>query len=199
MPRFLIPLASLALLGLVAGPARAELDLTPRRLLTGGGLVERIYFADGNTKFAVTLDGETKVTPAEGGALFRFTTFSQASMRLGKTPLEKHPPFDEASLPDYTKAAAALLPASAEKPELLWQGPGALPVNHWQTYRFLYRYHVAGLLYRESITFLTLESGQQIVIHTGAQSKDFDVIAARADDMIRRWHEVLPGDDQGAN
>ncbi len=188
-----------ALLAIATAPARAELDLTPHVKVLGGGLLDRVFFSEGPTNFAVTLDGETKVSSAEGGALFRFTPFSQATMRLRHTPMEQIRPFDDKSLPEYAKAAEALLPGFAEGRELTAQADNVLPVNRWQSHRFIYTYHVAGVGYEESITFLTLENGQQVVIQTGAQHKDFATVLARADDLFRRWHEVLPGDEKGAN
>jgi hypothetical protein len=192
-------LALLALIAIAAVPVHAEIDLKPRVEITGGGLLERVFFSDGPTNFAVTLDGETKVSSEEGQALFRFTPFSQATMRLRLTPMKQPLPFDEKNLAEYVKAAEALLPGLAEGRELTWQGDNVLPVNGWQSHRFLYTYQVGGVSYEESITFLTLENGQQMVIQTGAQRKDFTTVLARADDMFRRWHEVLPGDEKGAN
>jgi hypothetical protein len=192
-------LTVLSFAALAAGPSRADLDLTPHIKDLGAGLLDRVYFSEGSTNFAVTLDGETKVSAQNGGAEFRFTPFSLASMRLRPTPMPQRLPFDEKGLAEYAKAAEALLPLSAEGRELVWQGDNVLPVNRWQSHRFIYAYHVAGVAYEDCITFLNLESGQQIVIQTGAQRKDFATVAARADDMFRRWHEVLPGDEQGLN
>lgn len=196
MRRFLI---APALLALTISSARADLDLTPRPVSIGAGLLERAYFQDGAVKFAVTIKDDVKVSASEGGALFLFKNYAQASMRLRRSPLPKGLPFDEASLPEYLKAAEKMLPASAEAVTLLSQTPDALPLNHWKSCRFLYEYRVGPVIFHESITFLVFDTGEQIVIQTGSQQKDFEPVSARADQIMRRWHEVLPGDETGIN
>jgi hypothetical protein len=187
-------------LGLTAAvSAVADIDLTPRFMVIGGGLVNRAYFADGNKQYAVTLDSETKLSADEGGALFKFTNITQATMRLRRSPIAKPPAFDAESLPEYTKAAAALLPGAAEEVTLESQADNVLPINRWKSCRFVYTYRLGGVAFEESITFLNLDSGDQIVVQTGSQRKDFPAVAERADDIIRRWHQVQPGDEVGLN
>ncbi len=193
-------LIQLGALGLLATlPAAADVDLTPRTVNVGGGLIHRAYFADGDKQFAVTIDGETTLSGDNGVAVFRFTNVSQASMTLRRSPFQKPAPFTADALPDYTKAALAMLPTAAEGVEITWQGENVFPINQWKSYRLVFRYRVGGIGYDESITYLVLDSGQQIVIQTGAQRKDFPVIAERADDTIRRWHLVTPVDEAGIN
>ena len=193
-----IPLLTIVLSAGLAITATAELDLKPH-YANVGGLVRRAYFADGNKQYAVTIDSETQLSEADNGALFRFTNVPQASMLLRPTPLAKLLPFDAESLPAYLKAAQALLPAGAEDVVLEAQKENVLPVNRWHSYRFVFSYHIAASQLRESITFLNLDERQQVVIKTGSRQAAFDAIAARADDIIRRWHEVLPGDEKGEN
>jgi hypothetical protein len=194
--RCLIPIILLAS-ALVS--VRAELDLRPKRTNIGNGLIQRAYFTDGNKQFSVTIDGLTELKESEGGALFRFTNLSQATMRLQKSPFAKPLPFDEASLPLYAKAAAEMLPKDSQ--ELVPTPPKAnvLPVNRWKSYRFEYRHRIGGLAFCESITFLNLDANVQIVIRTGSREKDFPAVSSRADDIIRRWDEVQPDDEQGLN
>lgn len=192
------PLLSCILLLVHAISANAQLDLKPH-YFKAGGIVGRAYFADGDKKYAVTLDSETQLSEADGGALFRFTNVPQATMLLRNTPLPKVLPFDAASLPEYLKAAQALLPHLAEEVTLDAQAANVLPINKWRTYRFVFSYLIAGSQVKESITFLNLDDGQQIVVQTGSRKNAFDGIASRADDIIRRWHEMLPGSENELN
>jgi hypothetical protein len=161
--------------------------------------LHRACFRDGLKTWAVTIKDDVSVSPLDGGALFRFTNFSQASMRLRRSPLAKDLPFNAESLPKYREAADQLLSAAAEAVEKLEPTENVFPINRWKSWRFVYNYRVAGLSYQESVTFLVLDDGAQIIIHTGAQRKDFELVAARADDIMRRWHEMIPGDETGLN
>ena len=193
-------LAQFLAFGLCASlPALAGVDLTPHFVSVGGGLIHRAYFADGEKQYSMTIDGDTELTGENGVAVFRFTNVSQATMTLRPTPFPKPAPFTPEFLPDYAKAAEAMLPHAAEGTELASQGENIFPINKWKSYRYTFRYRIGGLGFEESITFLVLDSGQQIVIQTGSQRKDFPGIAARADDTIRRWNLVEPGDEVGAN
>ena len=193
-----LPLPYIALLIGLTLSAKAQLDLRPH-YFKAGGIIGRAYFADGEKKYAVTLDPETQLSEAENGALFRFVNVPQASMLLRKTPLAKVLPFDAASLPEYLKAAQALLPRLAVEATLDAQAANVLPINKWRTYRFVFSYQIAGSQVKESITFLNLDDGQQIVVQTGSRKNAFDGIASRADDIIRRWHEMLPGSENELN
>lgn len=180
-------------------PVHADVDLTPHFQSIAGGLINRAYFADGQKQFAVTIDGETTLAADHGGAIFRFTNVAQASMTFQPSPFKNPPTFTPEFLPDYTKVAQKMLPASAEGVELASEAANVLPINKWQSYRFIFTYHIGALGFQESVTFLNLDSGQQIVIRTGSHRKDFPNVAQRADDTLRRWHEVQPGDEIGAN
>jgi len=187
-------------LGLLATlPAVADLDLTPHFVKIGGGLLHRAYFADGDKNYSMTIDGETEISGENGRAVFRFTNVSQASMILHASPFAKPAPFSVEALPDYAKAAQAMLPPSAEGVELAWQGENVFPINQWKSYRYTFRYRIGGLGFQESVTYLVLDNGQQIVVQTGCPRKDFAVISARADDTMRRWTLVQPGDEKGEN
>ncbi len=177
----------------------ADLDLTPRYESFAGGTLRRAYFADGAKHFAVSLDSETTLSSDERGPVFRFANIPQAAMALRRSPFATPPSFDAVSLPDYAKAAAKFLPAAAESIATELPVMNIFPINQWKSCRLVFNYKVGGAAYTESITFLVLESGQQIVIQSGSRAKDFAATAARADDIIRRWHEVLPGDEKGAN
>jgi hypothetical protein len=52
---------------------------------------------------------------------------------------------------------------------------------------------------RDSFTFLNLTDGQQILVQTTARLNFFKAISERADDIICRRHEVLPGSENEVN
>ena len=189
------PLCAIFLAGF-ALPAGAT-DLIPHYIstMTDGVVVRRPYFADGEKKYAVKLDTETKLTESEGGASFRFDKFPGAMMRLRGSPISAQIAFGPDSLARYQQAARELLPAEAQEIVFVESAPNPLPINNWQSYRFTFSYHVASEARRQSITFLDLKPTEQIVIQTASSERDFNEISARAFNIIRRWHEVVPEDE----
>ena len=185
------------LLGLTLS-AKAQLDLRPHTL-SEDGLVPRAYFADGKKIYAVTIDSETQLSEAENGTLFRFINVPQATMLVRPSPFANILPFDSKSLPVYLKAAKALLPGNSEDTILEAQTPDPLPINGWRSYRFVVTYTIANSQMQDSFTFLNLPGGQQILVQTSARLNFFKAISARADDIIRRWHEVSPDSENELN
>lgn len=184
---------------LLAGTAMAELDLRPRLISIGGGLIKRVYFADGPDRYCVTIDDETTLKEFDDGAEFRFTNVVQAGMRLRKSPLPKPPAFGADTLPDFVKAATPFMPPAAEDMTMVEHAFDVFPINRWKSLRLVFTYKLGGVQFKEHVTFLTFNDGQQILISTASREKDFDAIAARADDIIRRWDKMQPGDEAGEN
>lgn len=193
-----LPLPCIALLIGLTLSAKAQIDLRPH-YFKAGGIIGRAYFADGDKKYALTLDSETELSETNDGALFRFTNVPQATMLLRHTPLDKQLPFDTASLIIYLKAAKALLPQGSEDAILEAQIANPLPINQWRSYRFVLSYTISNSQMRDSFTFLNLDDGQQILVQTSSRLSFFKAISERADDIIRRWHEVLPGSENEVN
>jgi len=185
-------LSSFLLLGLAA--RAAALDLTPQIVTTlvGDYEVRRACFLDGSKKYAVTLDGETELTGHSGTAIFNFSKFPRAVMRVTHSPLKPEVVFEGETLDEYRTAATGLLPRGAEQPVLEKEDADVLPVNQWTSRRFTFVYRFIGTAMRESVTFLNFDGKQQLVLQTRALAADFAAVSARADDIIRRWHEFRP-------
>ena len=184
---FLIPLFCFALIG----PANA-IDLTPRFITTfaDGAAINRPFFVDGEKKYAITIDGETEVVASEGGALFTFAKFPSASMRLRQSPLKADFAFDETYLPRYLEAAQRLIPGGAKTILVDRSEADVLRINQWTSYRYTFAYDIGERRARQSVTFLNIDSKQQIIVEIKSDEADFDKISARGWDIIRRWHEL---------
>lgn len=190
---------SLALL--FQGAAWGEIDLHPRYVTinVGGGVIHRVYFAEGNKNYAVTIDSETSVVDGNGGAVFRFKSIEGAEVSLRRSIVGVTAPFTEERMPDYRQAARELLGRAATAVD---QSPPVLnvfPINGWSSLRFSFQYLLGGVSYSADVTFLNVSKNQQIVVIAGARGKDFENVRARADKMMKRWHEVLPADELGYN
>lgn len=170
----------------------SALDLTPSFInITADGIViRRPYFPDGATKYSVTLDMETELTAYEDGALFRFTKSNHGEMRLRPSSFSTTVTFGPDTLDRYEEAARKLLPQIAEKVTLVEQVKNPWPINHWQSHRFIFTYGTSTGEIHESITFLNITPSQQVIVQVYAMTKDFADVAGRADDTIRRWHEL---------
>lgn len=188
-----LPLLPLFLLAGLALTARAT-DLTPRYLttMTEGVRLERPYFADGDKKFGIKLDSETKLSAADGGALFRFEKFATANMLWRHSTMPVGTVFGPESLELYQKTARSLLPPGAETVVMAASEYDTLPMNDWQSLRVTFSYTIANQSRRQSVTFLNLKPDEQITIQTVADDRDFDEVAGRAYNIIRRWYEIVP-------
>ena len=100
---------------LLASFALGEVDLKPRfyTVNLGGYTIRRPYFADGDKKFAVTIDSDTEVAEDNGGAVFRFKSIPQASVELRKSPVAAARGFGREILQDYNRLAQSMLGATA--------------------------------------------------------------------------------------
>jgi len=179
----------------------SAIDLVPHYISTkaDGVVVRRPYFADGNKKYGVKIDSETKLTEFEGGALFRFDKFPGATMRLRLSPVSTPVPFGPESLEHYQQVARSLLPEGAEEIAVAESAPNPLPINNWQSYRVAFSYRAGTEPRRQSVIFLNLKPTEQILIQTDAAEKSFDEVSARGFNIIRRWHELAPEDEQPYN
>lgn len=186
--------AVLSLVSLGFAASTAAIDLTPQiiTLAVGDYTVRRACFVDGDKKYAVTVDSETELTGYGGAAVFNFTKFPRAVMRLAPSPLKPGIVFEGENLERYRAAALGLLLPGAEQPVLEKEDVDVLPVNQWTSRRFTFAYNFMGAPMRESVTFLNLDGKQQIVMQTRARQADFATVTARGDDILRRWHDFRP-------
>jgi hypothetical protein len=181
------------LLALSALSASA-LDLAPKFINTSadGITIRRPYFSDGSKKYSVTLNVETELVPYEDGALFRFIKLKNAEMRLRPSSFSTEVKFAPDTLDRYQDAARKLLPQIAQEVTLVEETPNPVTINRWKSHRYVFKYKTPTGEVRESITFLNITPDQQVIVQVYAMEKDFTDAAARAWDIIRRWHELNP-------
>ena len=186
---------------LVAGSALADVDLSPKFFTTklGNFTLLRPYFVEGDKKWGLSIDGETEVSEDNGGPVFRFSTIPQATVHWSRSPAPATTGFSPEALPGYLKLAQSMLGNGAR--EITNEPPAlnVLPIEDWRSFRVVFTYTVGGTLARKSVTFVNISATQQIVIVADARQKDFAEVARRSDDLIRQWHLVQPGEEQGIN
>jgi hypothetical protein len=193
---FITLLATLSAVG-----AATAIDLTPRYATTDadGISISRPYFADGDKRYAVTVDSETQLVAFDNSTVFNFTKFPHAVMRLRQSPLKAETPFDGEGLASYREAATRMLLNGAENPVIESETSNVMPINHWTSRRFTFTYGFLGAQMRETVTFLNLDAKQQVVFQIRADKASFPTVSARAEDIIRRWHLLVPGADAAGN
>jgi len=185
---------SVSLLLALSTFSASALDLNPRfALVDSDGIVLRNpYFVDGDKKYSVILNTETELSPYEDGALFKFIKFDHAEMRLRPSAFSVEVKFGTDTLDRYQEAARKLLPQIAEGVVLEREVKNPLPINKWESHRFVYKYTIPSGAVRESITFLNITPAQQVIVQVYAMEKNFQEASWRGDDIIRRWHELNP-------
>ncbi len=181
---------------LLSGAAMA-VDLTPRYIDTfiDGQTARRLYFADGEKKIGLSLDHETRVEAAAGGAVFRFGKFDDVTFLVKPSPMTPDQPFEGIALERYREASRRLLPPGAKNVKALEETPDPLPINRWTGRRFLYSCDVSEAVVMMSVTFLNLNEEDQLLLVTTASERNFTEAAERSFQVIRTWQELLPGDE----
>jgi hypothetical protein len=176
----------------------ATIDLTPRYADTfiDGVNARRLYFLENSKKIGISLDFETQVAAdGGGGVIFKFPKFPDSSFRIGRSPLTAEEPMSELSLGRYRTAAQTFVPGGATEVKVVEESANPLPINKWQSYRFLVTYQVGAAAMRQSVTFLNLNPQTQVILLTTSSPKSFAEAAERSFQIIRSWHEMLPGDE----
>jgi len=170
-----------------------EINWTPRFITVQaeGAEMQRVFFTDGKTRYGLSLDAETIVTAAEGGAKLAYKRVPSASFTI-RDAVEKLPlPPDPKKIEDYRRAALSIGAEGASDFSDLQEQIDSLSINDWRSYRLDFTYNFFGQRHRRSVTYLTFPNGQQAVLTTDALEGEFAQAIARSDHLIRTWH-VLP-------
>lgn len=175
-------------------PAREkQISWSPRiTTATAEGVeLQRVYFSDGQTRYALSLDTESQVEEIPGGARFAYRKVPSATFTIraaeSKLPLPPQPK----EIETYRRAALAFAPEASGAFADLKEEIDSLSLNGWRSYRLSFTYASYGRRYARSITFLTLENGQQAVLDVKALAAEFAEAVARSDYLIKSWH-LLP-------
>lgn len=195
MKKLLLPLA---LAVLAADLGASTVDLTPRYLDTkiDGFAARRLYFMEATKKIGISLDMETTVAATSAGVVFKFTMLPDTSFRIGTSPLTPEESMtDPEGLARYRAAANNFVPAGATDAKILEEVTNPLPINSWRSQRFVLSYRAGANVTNMSVTFLNVNPESQLVLVTTASPRSFADAADRSFQIIRSWHEVLPGDE----
>lgn len=106
---------------LIFAVAAQATELTPHFFVrrSEGVLVRRPYFADGDKKYGIRIDSETRLTAYQGGALFRFDHLPSAALQLRASAVPATTGFRPETLAIYEKSARTLLPSGATEVTLV--------------------------------------------------------------------------------
>lgn len=188
------------LLSLIALPLfqAAAIDLTPRWLETSfdGIPKRRLYFADGDKKYMLSIDQETEVRAQFGGSTFKFPKFPNIDFIVMPSKFKPADAFDEAKLVEYRENARSLLPARAHGAETVEEVSNPIPINQWKSYRIKMKFSMDSRTYMQEITFLNVNENDQLVLVTSAPDRDWVEAGERSWQILRSWQQMLP-DDEG--
>jgi hypothetical protein len=193
--------SGIAVFASTASIAFGGLDLTPqyKAIELGEAVIHRVHFRDGDKEFAVTINADTEISGGANHAVFRFKTISMAEMSLRQSTIKPAVPFSPEYLPNYKIVARQQLGATAQIVAEAAPEFDVLPINGWKSCRFNFTTKQPGLVFKTEVTFLNLNSEQQIIIVTTSKESDFPEVQARVHKIMNRWHQVLPGDEAGVN
>lgn len=178
--------------------APAAVDFTPRfiDLFVEGTTVRRLYFANDDKKYTLSLNTETEVTPDAGGAIFRFKKVPDATFLIARSRHSPQDKFEGMSLERYRESAKRLLPVLGRGSVIREETSDVYPINDWTSYRIVIAFDVGAVRHFQSVTFINLDESDQVVLVTSAPEKDFEEAAHRSYQIFRTWQEMLPGDEK---
>lgn len=168
---------------------QAEINWTPHldTIFAEGTSVSTMYFSDGDKKYAILLDGETKVESVDGGAKLTFLKPTSTVFKIRAPMTVVALPVTPDLVAEYRKHAQAYAPKDVSVFSDFEEAPDAYRFTGSKSYRVQFSYAHFGQRIRHSVTFLTFVSGQQVVFDISSYEKDFPVATLRADQMILSW------------
>lgn len=175
----------------LAAPANA-LDLTPRAVTTAfnGLRVKRYFFEDAGKQMGFRIDNKMTVKGSSDSAEFKFDDLKSAAMHISKSAKNSVTPFEEKGLESYRADARALVPGNATDIQLDQENPGAIAINGWTSYQFIFTYKLFGFDYRRSVTFLNYDKTQQLIMDVSAPTAEFDVVFIRGYQVLNSLSEL---------
>jgi hypothetical protein len=176
---------------LLAAPTHA-LDLTPRAVTTAfnGLRVKRYFFEDAGKQMGFRIDNKMTVKGSSDSAEFKFDDLKSAAMQISKSPKNSVTPFEEKGLESYRADARALVPGNATDIQLDQENPGAIAINGWTSYQFIFTYKLFGFDYRRSVTFLNYNKTEQLIMDVSAPTAEFDVVFIRGYQVLNSLSQL---------
>ena len=176
---------------LLAAPTNA-LDLTPRAVPTAfnGLRVKRYFFEDAGKQMGFRIDNKMTVKGSNDSAEFKFDDLKNAGMQISRSPKNSETSFEEKGLESYRADARALVPGNATDIQLDQENPGAIAINGWTSYQFIFTYKLLGFDYRRSVTFLNYGKTEQLIMDVSAPAADFDVVFIRGYQVLNSLSEL---------
>lgn len=193
---------SLAVTFLLIGPllpAASALDLTPHSITTSfsGFRVNRYFFEDEGKRMGFTIDNRMTVKGTSASAAFDFEDRKNSGMKILRSPKNPEAPFGEKELESYRANARALVPASATDVQLDQENPGAVAINGWTSYQFIFAYKLFGFPYRRSITFLNYNKTEQLIVDVSAPVPEFAPVYLRSYQVLNSMTELGSNNGSG--
>ncbi len=176
---------------LLAAPTNA-LDLTPRAVASAfnGLRVKRYFFEDAGKRMGFRIDNKMTVKGSSDSAEFKFDDLKDAAMLISRSSKNSVKPFEEKGLESYRAEARALVPGNATDVQLEQENPGAIAINGWTSYQFVFSYKLSGFDYRRSITFLNYNNAEQLILDVSAPKVEFDVVSIRGYQVLNSLSEL---------
>lgn len=184
----------------MACPALAcALTLQPQELeVRGDGPpVRRYFFQDQGKRLLFRIDGKMSVSGSATQAVFRFSDIRDAAMKLSKSGITPQIPFEEKNLEQYRVMARSYVSAQATGIQIAEEKLDAIPINGWTNYQFVLSYKIAGVPYRQSVTFLNYSSTEQLVFDVMSSEAEYEKTYARSYRVLNSLSDYVPNAETG--
>lgn len=183
--------ASLFLVCLSQAPADA-LDLTPHAVTTAINnlRVNRYFFDDAGRQMGFRIDNNMTVKGTSASADFNFRDLRSADMQIIKSRRNPEMLFGEKELEIYRGDARAVLPTDATDVQLDREKSGAIPINGWTSYQFVFSYKLFGFAYRRTVTFVNYNRTEQLIVDVSAQVPEFELASLRSYQVLNSLSEL---------
>jgi hypothetical protein len=168
------------------------LDLTPHPIITAfkGLRVNRYFFEDAGKQMGFRIDNNMTVKGTSASAVFEFGDLKNSGMKILRSPKNPEAPFGEKDLESYRAVARALVPESATDVQVEQEKPGAIAINAWTSYQFVFTYNLSGSAYRRSVIFLNYDKTEQLIMDVSAPSPEFDRVYLRSYQVLNSLSEL---------
>ena len=192
-----ILLSTIILAGL-AGSVHA-LDLTPQKITApaGGPQISRYFFQDGSKKLIFRVDDQMTVSGGAALVTFRFSDVPGAEMKIAKSPFPSPLPFDEKNVEAYRVSATGFVSAQATNVKLEEETADAIAINGWSSRQYTFTYAQAGITRRRTVTFITLNEVEQVVVDVDAPASAYEKTYARGYRVLNSLGEMKNDDANG--
>ena len=146
------------------------------------------YITDGKTKVMLRIPPDWRAADSPA-ALELIPKQPSSTVRLAQVSGVQTLAFDAAGQAELLKRSTAEVSSGAKSLEALPLVENLVPVNHWTSLEFAYRYVFFGQKMRTSVLYVNMKPGTVVTLKVVAPEEVFDEVHNQARIMLSSWFE----------